>query len=58
MVRAFVPSELDLDDLAEAIGFLLVPARSNKIGRPSRPKAELLSFPSRGTHVVEATETP
>jgi hypothetical protein len=57
LARIFAPSDLDLDDLAEAIRFLLEPANAPRIGPSSRPKPELLSFPRRGTHVVEATET-
>ncbi len=58
VARIFSPAELDLDDLAEAIRVLLAPADSTKINPPLRPKPELLSFPRRGTHVVEANETP
>jgi hypothetical protein len=57
LARIFAPSDLDLDDLAEAIRFLLEPANSPRIGPSRRPKPELLSLPRRGSHVVEATET-
>jgi hypothetical protein len=55
-VRFFTPAELDLDDLAEAIRSLLGPISPPQIGPPSRRKPDLLSFPRRGTHVVEAEQ--
>ncbi len=55
MARLFAPSELDLDDLAEAIRSLLEPTSQPQTKRPNR---DLLSFPHRGTHVVEANEIP
>jgi len=58
VARLFAPSELDLDDLAEAIRSLLGPAIPPQIGPSSRPQPELLSLPRRGSHVVEANETP
>ena len=58
VARLFTPAELDLDDLAEAIRSLLEPAGQPQIGLAIRPKPDLLSFPRRGTHVVEATGTP
>ena len=56
--RLFVPTALDLDDLAEALRSLLGFTSPPQIGPPSRPNPDLLSLPGRGTHVVEATETP
>lgn len=58
VVRIFAPTDFDLDDLAEAIRSLLGPATSPQIGPPICPKPDLLSFPHRGTHVVEANEAP
>ena len=58
VVRIFRAAELDLDYLAEAIRSLLGPASVPQISGTGGPKPELLSFPCRGTHVVEATETP
>jgi len=54
VARIFNPGELDLDDLAEAIRSLLGTASPAQIGPCSRPRPELLSFPHRVTHVVEA----
>lgn len=57
LTRIFSPSEVDLDDLAEAIRSLLGPTNVPQIGAPNRPNPDLPSLPRRGTHVVEATET-
>lgn len=63
LARIFSPSELDLDDLAEAIRSLLEhgnpPLRGGKSRPPrsggrGRPGPDLLSSAHRGTHVVEA----
>ena len=56
VARHFTPSELDLDDLAEAIRLLLAPDIGPRIGSNSRPDAHLLSVAPRGTHRVEATQ--
>jgi hypothetical protein len=56
LTRLFAPAELDLDDLAEAIRSLLGPISPSEIGTSSRPNPDLLSFPDRVSHVVEATE--
>jgi hypothetical protein len=56
VARVFAPTDLDLDDLAEAIRSLLGPARRPEIGQTGRPNSDLLSLPRRGTHVVEARE--
>jgi len=58
LTRIFSPSELDLDDLAEAFRSLLWFTNPPQIGSPSRPIPDLLSLRRRGTHVVEAKETP
>lgn len=52
MARIFNPSDLDLDDLAEAIRSLLGPTSLPQISVPMSPKRDLLSFPRRGSHVV------
>jgi hypothetical protein len=56
VARIFSPSELDIDDLAEAIRQLLGPS----IGAPEevlhQPNSDLLSFPRRVTHVVGENE--
>jgi hypothetical protein len=52
MARIFSPSDLDLDDLAEAIRSLLGPTSPPRVGPPSSPKRDLLSFPRRVSHVV------
>jgi hypothetical protein len=52
VARLFSPSELDLDDLAEAIRSLLGPSSVS----PGHPDPDLLPVPRRVTHVVEATE--
>lgn len=58
VARLFAPSDLDLDDMAEALRLLLGPDHAPRIDAPDRPDSTLLSFPRRGTHVVEATEAP
>ena len=57
VARIFSPSDLDIDDLAEAIRLLLGTDGGPQIASARRPDADLLSFPRRGTHVVEANET-
>ena len=53
VVRIFSPSELDLDDLAEAIRSLLEESAGQpQVGPSSRPNPDLLSFPRRVSHVV------
>lgn len=58
VAQLFSPSELDLDDLAEAIRSLLGPSSPPQIGPPSGPDSDLLPVPPRVTHVVEATKAP
>jgi hypothetical protein len=58
VARIFDPATLDLDDLAEAIRSLLASSETPHITSPGRPNSDLLSFPRRGTHVVEANDTP
>ena len=58
VARLFTPADLDLDALAEALRLLLGPDHTPRKDRPNRPDSDLLSFPRRVTHVVEATETP
>jgi hypothetical protein len=58
VARIFSPSELDLDDLAEAIRSLLGPSIVPQIESPGRPAPDLLPARPRVTHVVEATQTP
>jgi len=58
VARLFSPSELNLDDLAEAIRSLLVPGSGLPIASPGRPDPDLLPVPPRVTHVVEATPAP
>lgn len=57
VARIFDPSALNLDDLAEAIRSLLGSSSVPETASPGRPNPDLLSFPRRATHVVEATET-
>jgi len=61
VARIFNPSDLDLDDLAEAIRSLLgsgsIPQTTSQPTSPGGPNPALLSFPRRVTHVVETTET-
>ena len=55
--RIFNPSELDLDDLAEAIRSLLGSGSIPQTTSLGGPNPALLLLPSRGSHVVEANET-
>lgn len=57
MARFFTPTDLDLDDLAEAIRLLLGPDQVPPIDGPDRPDSHLLSVPRRVSHVLEATGT-
>jgi hypothetical protein len=56
IARIFTPSELDLDDLAEAIRLLLGDNAARRSEAPDQPDSNLLSSPGRGSHVLEATE--
>ena len=59
VARIFTPAELDLDDLTEAIRLLFGSDPRGPLGDvPNQPDDNLLSFPRRGTHVVEANEAP
>jgi hypothetical protein len=58
VARLFSPSELDLDDLAEAIRSLLGPGSGLPIASPGRPDPDLLPVPPGVTHVVEAPQAP
>jgi hypothetical protein len=58
VARLFSPSELDLDDLAEAIRLLLGTESVPQITSPGRPDPDLLPVSPRVTHVVEATPAP
>ena len=58
VVRLFRPDEINLDDLAEAIRYLLGDGTAAQIVSPSAPNTHLLFFPDRGTDVVEATRRP
>lgn len=53
VARLFAPSDLDLDDLAEAIRSLLRPGPEPQDDAADEPDRNLLSFAHRGTHVVE-----
>jgi hypothetical protein len=57
VARIFSPADLDLDDLAEAIRFLLGPPSTPQISPTGHPNPDLLSSPHRATHVLEANET-
>ena len=57
IARLFTPSDLDLDDLAEAIRLLLGDDGARRSGAPNHTDGNLLSSSVRGSHVVEATET-
>jgi hypothetical protein len=57
VTRIFSPSDLDLDDLAEAIRHLLGPDIGAPVEHAHQPNCDLLSFPHRGTHVVGENET-
>lgn len=56
VARLFSPSELNLDDLAEAIRSLLGPGSGLPIASPGHTDRDLLPVPPRVTHVVEATQ--
>jgi hypothetical protein len=56
IVRQFNQDELDLDDLAEAIRFLLDCDCESSPETQNEPTDDLLSPPTRVTHVVEGTE--
>jgi len=56
IARRFAASELDLDALAEALYELLQDPGELQDGPEIPPPADLLSRPSRVTHVVEALE--
>jgi hypothetical protein len=58
MERIFRPDEVDLDSLVEAMRPLLEYGRALRRDASSRPHADLLSLPPRGTHVLEAAEAP
>jgi len=58
VARLFLPSELDLDGLAEAIRSLLGPNSIARPAAPGRKDPDLLPVPPRVTHVVEATQAP
>jgi hypothetical protein len=58
VARLFNPSELDLDDLAEALRSLLGPSSVPQTASPGRPDPNLLPVPLRVTHVLEAPQTP
>jgi hypothetical protein len=57
VARIFSPSDLDLDDLAEAIRQLLGPDISAREDALHQPNGDLLSLARRGTHVVGENET-
>jgi hypothetical protein len=57
ITRLFTPSDLDLDDLAEAIRLLLGDDYARRSEAPDQSGSDLPSLPGRGSHVVEATET-
>ena len=57
VARLFAPTDLDLDNLAEAIRLLLGPDHAPPIDGPDRPDSHLLSVPRRVSHVLEATGT-
>ena len=52
VARIFSPSDLDLDDLAEAIRQLLRPDIGAPKEAPHQTNDNLLSFPDRATDVV------
>ena len=56
IARLFSPSDLDLDELAEAIRLLLGDDGVRRSEGPNQPDGNLLSLPGRGSHVVEETE--
>jgi hypothetical protein len=56
--RRFTPSDLDLDDLAEAIRVLLGPENALSTGASNQPDSALLSSETRAIHVWEAKEAP
>ena len=57
--RLFTPAELDLEDLAEAIGLLLTDDHDSRITASKSRDFDLLSRPDRGTHVcLEASKEP
>jgi hypothetical protein len=58
VARLFLPSELDLDNLTEAIRLLLATESVSQITSPRCPDRDLLPVPPRVTHVVEATQAP
>jgi hypothetical protein len=55
-VRLHSPEDLDLDALAESVRSLLSDDRAPRKKKLTQPKTHLLSFPDRGTHVLEAPE--
>lgn len=57
VARAFSPSDLNIDDLAEAIRQLLGPDISAPKESLHQPNDDLLSSPHRGTHMVGENET-
>lgn len=52
VMRQFVPADLDIDDLAEAIRLLLGPDQPPQIKAPDEAISKLLSLPKRGSHVL------
>ena len=54
--RLFAPTELDIDDLAEAIRLLLGPDQVPRIEPRDPADSDLLSLPRGATHVMEGTE--
>ena len=58
LARLFLPSELDLDGLAEAIRSLLGPNSIARPAAPGRKDPDLLPVPPGVSHVVEAPQAP
>jgi hypothetical protein len=58
LARLFLPSELDLDGLAEAIRSLLEPNSIARPAAPGRKDPDLLPVPPGVSHVVEAPQAP
>jgi hypothetical protein len=54
VARQFAPADLDVDDLAEAIRLLLGSDHTPQSAVPDEAISNLLSFPKRGSHGVEA----
>jgi hypothetical protein len=58
VARQFAPTELDIDDLAEAVRPLLALDEPRQSAAPDQAISALLSHRKRGSHVVTENDAP